>query len=379
MRARANDKKTVLVTGGGGFIGSHFVDLLVEKGYAVTVMDMLEKQVHGKASRPEYLNPKARFIKGDVKDRAAIRKALKGQQVVAHLAAQVGVGQSMYEIDRYVADNCVGTGILLEEVIKLKTRPERLLVASSMSIYGEGAYRCAGCGVVAPGLRLQSQLEAGDWEPRCPGCGSSLTSIPTAETKPLAPTSVYAVTKRDQEELCLSIGRAYDLPTLAFRFFNAYGPRQSLSNPYTGVAAIFAGRLLNGNPPLVFEDGGQSRDFIHVSDIARGLLLGIERTDVPFGAFNLGTGKGTSVLEVAKALAEALKSSVRAKVLGKFRQGDIRHCYADITRAKDALGFSPKVSFEAGIRELLGWLKTQRPVDRVEAAYKELKSRGLAV
>ncbi len=367
----------VLVTGGAGFIGSHVVDKLVAQGHSVTVLDPLEPQVHGRARRPAYLHPKARFTRAKVQDRAALRKALSGAQAVVHLAAQVGVGQSMYEIERYAEDNCVGTAVLWEELLKLKTRPKRVIVASSMSIYGEGAYRCPRCGPVYPEPRPQAQLEASDWEPRCPTCSTPTTPEPTSEAKPLAPTSVYAVTKRDQEEICLSLGRAYRLPTLAFRFFNAYGSRQALSNPYTGVLAIFASRLMNRRAPLVFEDGLQSRDFIHVTDIARAIAVGLERTDVEFGVYNLGSGRATSVVEIARALARALKLDIAPRVLGTFRQGDIRHCFADITRLKRDLGFTPPTSFEDGLAELLAWLPTQKPVDRVDSAYKELKRRGL--
>ena len=370
----------VLITGGAGFIGGHLADLLLAKGREVCILDDLDPQVHGRSRKPSYVPPRARLMRGSVLDRAALRRALKGASQVVHLAARVGVGQSMYEPVRYVEANALGTAVLLEELLRIAKagRPRRLIVASSMSLYGEGAYRCPACGPVAVELRPEERLKAGLWEPACPACQGPAEPVPTPETKLPAPTSVYAVTKRDQEELCLSVGRAYGLPTLALRFFNVYGPRQALSNPYTGVAAIFASRLLNGRPPLVFEDGRQSRDFVHVADIARAVALGLEREDVPFGTFNAGSGRRTTVLEAARALARALGRPIEPRVLGTFRRGDIRHCFADISRIKRELGFEPAVGLEDGLRELAAELASQRPADNVEKAYRELKARGLA-
>lgn len=394
----------ILVTGGAGFIGSHLVDALVAKGHDVRVYDSLVPQVHGRRTTddgrpPAYLNPKAKFMYGDVCDAGSLREALRGVEVVFHQAAEVGVGQSMYEITRYVDANTGGTGVLLELLSNEPHTVQKLIVASSMSIYGEGAYECPGHGVVHPQLRPEEQLEARDWEARCPvpvegsrskvkgstfqpfnlpTCNRELRPIPTSEDKPLFPTSIYAISKMDQELMCLAIGRAYDIPTVALRYFNVYGPRQALSNPYTGVAAIFSSRLLNGNPPLVFEDGHQSRDFIHVSDIVRANLLALERGEANFGVFNVGTGRPTTVLDVAHALAEGLGVDVEPQIVDQYRAGDIRHCVADIARIREALGFEPQVRFEDGMHDLIEWVREQESSDLVEQATAELHQRGLA-
>lgn len=369
---------TVLVTGGAGFIGSHFVDALVARGTAVRVLDSLEPQVHGpSAATARWLPPHVELIRASIADPEAVDRALHGVRAVVHLAAQVGVGQSMYAIAPYVTDNAAGTAVLLDRIVNGTRGVYRLVVASSMSIYGEGRYHCPRCGLVAPRLRPPAQLERREWEMRCPACGGAAEPRLTDEDKPLIPTSVYAITKRDQEELCLCVGRAYGVATLALRFFNVYGPRQSLSNPYTGVAAIFASRLLNGQPPVIFEDGGQSRDFVHVSDIVQALMLALDRTDVADLALNVGTGRATSVADVARGLARGLGVRVAPQIVGRFREGDIRHCVADITRITAALGYVPRVSFETGLRDLVDWCRGERPQDRVAQASAELDRRGL--
>lgn len=369
----------VLVTGGAGFIGSHLVGRLIEQGQTVRVLDALVPQVHGAdAGWPAHLAPEVERIRGDVADPAAWERALAGVDVVYHLAAEVGVGQSMYEIVRYVRANTLGTAIFTELLASGRYPLQKVIVASSMSIYGEGAYHCSACGPVAPPLRGIGQLDARLWELFCPTCGAELRAIPTNEDKPLQPTSVYAISKRDQEELCLSVGRAYGIPSVALRFFNVYGPGQALSNPYTGVAAIFSSRLLNGKPPVIFEDGLQSRDFIHVSDLVQGLLLALERDDADYQALNLGTGIPHSVADVATELAAALGLEIAPEIVGKFRAGDIRHCYSDSSRARDLLGFAPQVTFSQGIRELTGWVREQTASDMVAQAQRELELRGLA-
>ena len=261
------ERFNVLVTGGAGFIGSHIVDALVERGHRVRILDSLVSQVH-EDGLPEHLNPAAEFVRGDVCDTSAVEQALEGIDVVFHEAAEVGVGQSMYEVERYVRANDLGTAVLLENLIKQPKRIKKLIVASSMSIYGEGAYNCASCGLVYPQLRAETQLLERRWEMECPKCGIALSAAGTGEDKPLFPTSVYAITKQDQEQFCLVIGRAYGIPTVALRYFNVYGPRQALSNPYTGVCAIFSSRLLNNQPPMIFEDGEQTRDFVHVNELS---------------------------------------------------------------------------------------------------------------
>lgn len=369
----------ILVTGGAGFIGSHVVDELVSAGYEVTVLDSLEPQVHGPArTPPPYLNPKARTVWADLAaDGDVLDRLLPETDAVIHLAAVVGVSQSMYEISRYVRANTAGTAVLLEKLTRFRDRVRKLVVASSMSVYGEGAYRCPNCGPAYPRSRPEAQLAARDWEPRCPACSAVLEPRPTPEEKPLMPESVYAITKRDQEELALTLGRAYQIPTVALRFFNVYGPRQALSNPYTGVAAIFSARLLNGRPPVVYEDGRQTRDFVHVRDVARACRLALERDGANYEAVNIGTGRPVSVLEVARTLARALGRPIEPEVTGRYRAGDIRHCYADITRARRLLGFEPEVTFEAGMAGLAAWVAHQAAEDRWAEAAAELERRGL--
>ncbi|MCI0485044.1 MAG: NAD-dependent epimerase/dehydratase family protein [Blastocatellia bacterium] len=372
---------SVLVTGGAGFIGSYLVDALLERGHRVRVLDKLVSQVHGDRS-PRYLNTEAEFIHGDVSDAEALGRALEGVEVVYHQAAEVGVGQSMYEIERYVRANTLGTAILLEAMASRRDHVRKLVVASSMSIYGEGAYSCPSCGSVFPQLRPEAQLLDRRWEVACPRCRkkeifSPLTPVATSEDKPLFPTSVYAVTKQDQEQLCLIVGQAYSIPTVALRYFNVYGPRQALSNPYTGVCAIFSSRLLNDQRPIIFEDGEQTRDFVHVSDIVRANLLALETDAADYKAVNIGTGVATSVLQIARLLAEGLGKELEPELVSKYRQGDIRHCVADIARARALLGYEPKVTLERGIPELLDWVSRQTAADRVTEATKELEAHRL--
>ncbi len=370
--------KSVLVTGGAGFIGSHIVDALTARGHRVRVLDALVPQVHGiNETEPKYLPESAEFIRGDVTDIEAWRKALQDIDVIYHEAAEVGVGQSMYEIVRYMRANTLGTAILLELLASGEYAVEKLIVASSMSIYGEGTYRCSVCGPVFPQLRTEEQLRSRQWEMLCPNCDQVVTPEPTAEDKPLYPTSIYAISKRDQEEMCLTVGRAYGIPTVALRYFNVYGPRQAVSNPYTGVAAIFSSRLLNQRPPLIFEDGLQSRDFIHVSDIVQANLLAMESDAANYDVFNIGTGRASSVLDVANHLTAAMDLDITPDVVGKFREGDIRHCYSDISKARRTMGFTPKVRFEDGVSDLVKWVQKQESQDLVNQAVDELEQRGL--
>lgn len=377
----------ILVTGGAGFIGSHLVDALLKRGLRVRVLDNLDPQVHGglaeRGERPAYLNGEAEFILGDVRDPQAVGRALEGAAVVFHQAAKVGVAQSMYQIAGYSEANTLGAAVLLQAIVEAKERPRKLVVASSMSIYGEGAYRCAEHGLVYPRLRPVAQLLRREWELRCPqaGCGKPLAPVPTSEDKPLYPTSVYAITKRDHEELFLAVGQAYNIPTTALRYFNVYGSRQALSNPYTGVAAIFSGRLLNGKRPVVYEDGGQLRDFTHVSDIVQANLLAMDQPETDGGAFNVSAGQPLSILQVAEALSgyfEGRAGGQGVEITGQFRAGDIRHCYGDIGRLAE-LGFRPQVRFEQGIEELVGWVASQTAGDAFEQARRELDRRGLTV
>jgi dTDP-L-rhamnose 4-epimerase len=370
--------KHVLITGGAGFIGSHLADELLARGYRVRVLDSLAPQVHGEdAARPDYLDPEVELLVGDLRDRDQLRRGLRGVDAVFHLASVVGVGQSMYEVARYTDVNNLGTAVLLEALIEEPV--ERLIVASSMSLYGEGLYRTPTGEVCIVGERSLEQLRRADWEWRAPD-GTPLTPVATPEEKSPALTSVYALTKYDQERLALMIGRAYGIETVALRFFNVYGPRQALSNPYTGVLAIFAARLLNGNPPAIFEDGYQQRDFVSVYDIARACRLALETPPAAGEVFNVGSGVAYSVREIAERIARAVgMPDVEPEITGKYRTGDIRHCFADITKARRVLRYEPRVSLCEGLNELAAWLEGRAAVDRVAHAREELAQRGLTV
>ncbi|MBN2331279.1 MAG: NAD-dependent epimerase/dehydratase family protein [Candidatus Aenigmarchaeota archaeon] len=365
----------VLVTGGAGFIGSHLVDRLVGDGHEVIVIDSLEEQVHG-SRKPDYLNDGAKYHFASIHNDGLVQKILDGVEVVFHQAAAVGVGQSMYEIGRYVDMNTLGTAKLLGSIARMKDKIKKLIVASSMSIYGEGAYECDACGMVYPDLRTDEQLARRDWEMKCPSCGKPVRKVATSEDKPLKPTSVYAITKRDQEELCLTVGRAYGIPAVSLRYFNVYGPRQSLSNPYTGVAAIFSSRLKNGNPPIIFEDGNQSRDLVSVHDIVEANIIAMKSREADFRSFNVGTGNTVTIMQVARTLADLLGKDIEPVIAGKYRSGDIRHCFADIGSIRK-LGFEPKVGFKEGVRELVEWSEGQQATDRYDQAKQELSERGL--
>ena len=367
----------ILVTGGAGFIGSFLVDALIAQGHTVRIFDSLEPQVHPKGEKPAYLNPRAEFIRGDVTDMDALRAALADVDTVLHEAAMVGVGQSMYQIQRYVHANTLGTANLLDLLVNTEHQVKKLLVASSMSIYGEGSYRCPSCGPMHASLRPDTQLQQGDFEVHCPKCDAILQPTGTTETKPPESTSIYAITKRDQEEMVLATGKTYGIPAIALRYFNVYGPRQSLSNPYTGVAAIFMSRIKNNHVPLIFEDGNQSRDFVSVHDIVQANLLAMQNTAADYESFNVGTGNPVTIKQVANILLQLYGKQLKPEVNGKFRKGDIRHCFSDITKIKNALGYSPKVSFEQGMQELITWAANAESIDKVEQATKELERKGL--
>ena len=368
----------VLVTGGAGFIGSHLVDILLEKGHFVRAYDNLEPQVHGESQKiPDYLNKEAELIVGDVIDREKLKEAINSIDVVFHLAASVGVAQSMYEIAKYTESNTMGGATLLDLIANEKHNIRKVIIASSMSVYGEGTYKCDDCGEVYPKIRSLEQFKRNDWEMKCPNCNVDVKPIPTGEDKPLFPTSIYAVSKRDHEEMFLIIGRAYQIPTVALRFFNVYGPRQALSNPYTGVAAIFSSRLMNDKPPIIFEDGNQARDFIHISDIVQACILAMDKSEGDYQVFNIGTGRKLTVLDVANVLIDKLGFKGESQIVNRFREGDIRHCYADISLAKEVLGYEPKIKFEDGIIDLVNWVKLQQAEDKVNFALDILDKKGL--
>jgi len=366
----------ILITGGAGFIGSHLADDLIAHGHLVRALDNLSPQVHGAVDRPSYLHADIELIRGDVRDPDAVRHALDGVDAVYHLASAVGVGQSMYEIEHYTSTNNVGTAVLLEGIIKHPV--QRLVVASSMSLYGEGLYLAADGRIVPGEERTLDQLRGGHWEVRDAN-GIPLAPLPTPESKPPSLSSVYALSKYDQERMCLMVGRAYNVPTVALRFFNVFGTRQSLSNPYTGVLAIFASRLLNGNRPLIFEDGMQRRDFVSVYDVVQACRLSLDHPAAPGQAFNVGSGRSVTVREVASLVAGILGKRVDPDVCGKYRVGDIRHCFADISRLSTELGYVPTVTLEDGMVELAEWLQDQAADDKVAQASQELAARGLTV
>jgi len=370
--------KKVLITGGAGFVGSHLADDLLQSGYEVRALDNLAPQVHGTSGRrPTYLARDVEFIRGDVRDPEAMSRALESIDAVFHFAAVVGVGQSMYEIANYTSTNGQGTAVLLEA---LAQRPvERLVVASSMSIYGEGLYRTGSGSLVEGRERTLAQLHAHDWEVRDHN-GESLIPVPTPESKCPALPSVYAICKYHQERLCMTVGRAYGIDTVALRFFNIFGTRQALSNPYTGVLAIFASRFLNNNPPLVNEDGKQRRDFVHVRDVARACRLALQTPEAAGEVFNIGSGRHYSILDIAEQMARVLgKEDIEPEIVGKCRVGDIRNCFADISHAQKILGYQPRITLEEGLAELADWLEGQIAVDRMDDAVHELSLRGLAV
>ncbi|MEE8423063.1 MAG: NAD-dependent epimerase/dehydratase family protein [Thermodesulfobacteriota bacterium] len=373
--------KNILVTGGAGFIGSHLVDGLIKEGHKVTVLDALLPQVHPDRRVPEYLNDAAKFIKGSIGDRELLLELIQGHDIIFHEASVVGVGQSMYQIEEYVRENTYNTAILLDLLVNKEHDIEKLIIAGSMSSYGEGKYECSDCGVVYPSLRPIEQLKDKDWEVRCPCCNKPLKPLLTDEDKPLDSTSIYAITKKDQEDMCLLIGKTYGIPTVVLRYFNVYGTRQALSNPYTGVCAIFSCRIRNDNPPMIFEDGNQSRDFVHVSDIVQANLLVLKKSKADYEVYNVGTGTPISVNEVASVLIDYYGKKVKPEITNKFRKGDIRHCFADISKIKK-LGYKPSVRFEEGVDELVEWVNLQPSCevsDNFEKAGKELESRRLTV
>lgn len=370
--------KHILITGGAGFIASHLADELLSRGYQVRAVDNLSSQVHGsERKRPSYLSSEVELLSGDIRNTDFIRRALIGIDAVFHFAAMVGVGQSMYRICDYMSVNDVGTAALLEAIIEQPV--ERLVVASSMSIYGEGLYRTRDGEICCGTQRTVEQLRAGDWELRGSD-GEELLPIPTPESKAPQLSSIYALSKYDQERMCLMIGQAYGISTVALRFFNVYGEHQALSNPYTGVLAIFASRLLNDKPPMIFEDGRQRRDFVSVHDVKQACRLALEASEASGQVFNIGSGNSYSIDEIAGRMARVMGCGfVEPQIMGQYRAGDIRHCFADITAARKVLGYEPRMSLDDGISRLACWLEGKPAVDRVVEAVTELASRGLTI
>jgi len=373
--------KKVLVTGGAGFIGSHLVDKLIDqKGYEVTIIDTLEEQVHGKKDHPpDYLNKNATFHRGSVTDYKKLEDLVIENDVVFHLAAMVGVGQSMYDIKEYVENNILGLANLLDILVNSKHNVKKVVIASSNTVYGEAKSHCEKCGIVFPKLRSLDQLNRKDWELNCPKCGSKVKPLLTDEDSPLNPSSIYAFSKQAQERLGLMIGNTYGIDTTVLRFFLTYGIRQALSNPYTGVCAIFSARAFNGKPPIIFEDGNQSRDFINVNDICQALILAMEKNAANGEIFNVGTGISITIGQVAEIITKKINPDLKPIINEKYRIGDIRHCIADISKIKNKLGYRPLIAFEKGIDDLINWIKPQVKYikDTSEIALDKLKEKGL--
>jgi len=373
-------KENVLITGGAGFVGSHLADEILKRGYNLRILDNLDPQVHGKDPEiPSYLNKDIEFINGDIRDTETVKSAVRNIDYIFHEASTVGVGQSMYKIKHYIDNNDTGTAALLDVIVNEKNTLKKLVIASSMSIYGEGAYVCNNCGPVYPMERNKIDLKANKWEVKCHLCGHETEPAATDEHKPLNPTSIYAQSKKQQEDMCILIGKTYKIPVVALRYFNIYGPRQALSNPYTGVAAIFSSCILNNNMPIIFEDGMQTRDFIHIKDIVKANLMAMENRAADYGVFNVGTERPMSIMEMARILIKNLKKDLEPKVLYSYRPGDIRHCYSDCSKIRNQLGFKASIKFEDGIMDLVNWVSQQTSKDLTQLASMELKSKGLVV
>lgn len=371
--------KKILITGGAGFIGSHVAIKLLNNGYKVTILDNLSPQIHGfNGDLPSFLKGKVVFFKGDVRNKEDWRKALAGQDAVIHLAAETGTGQSMYEIHKYTDVNINGTSNLLDILTNEKHTVKKVIVASSRAIYGEGKYTCKDHGIVFPIARDDESMSKGDYECKCPICCGEVVLQATDEDSKIQPTSIYGITKYNQEQMVLLVCKAINIPAVAYRFQNVYGPGQSLSNPYTGILSIFSTRIKNGNEINVFEDGKETRDFVYIDDISDAVILGLEKEEANYEVFNVGSGIATDVLTVTAALIKAYNSKVSIKVSGNYRLGDIRHNYADLTKIEKKLGFKAKFDFQTGINNFVQWVEGQDVSDdKYEDSIKEMKEKGL--
>lgn len=376
----------VLVTGGAGFIGSHLVDALVERGHHVAAFDNLDPAAHPQpANWPAYANAKCKYILGDVRDKEALRRAMEGVEVVFHHAAAVGSGISMIDIRRFVEVNSLGTANVLELAIENQERIKKLIVASSMTVMGEGTYECGLHGVYYPFLRPLEQLARNEWEVRCPQCGEPSKPLAMIEDRPLLPLTIYGLTKMDEELETLLVGGFYKIPVVAFRYFSVYGPRQSLTNPYTGVIARFGTRVITGKAPLIYEDGLQLKDVIHVRDVVRANLLAMERNEANYQVFNLGNGEGLSVYRIGELISEKLGSRLQPILTGQYRRGDARHGWADISKARRLLAWEPCLLAGDGFADLCQWLKAlpeeqlEQAIQAYEGAERESETRAVAV
>ena len=373
--------KNILISGGAGFIGSYLTKKLVSKGYNVTILDNLSKQIHGKDQKSELYNSIkeiSTFILGDVCNEEDWKKSLKGQDAVIHLAAETGTGQSMYEISRYNDVNILGTSHLLDFLANNKNSVKKLIIASSRSIYGEGKYKCENHGVVYPNDRIASNMMKGKFDLFCDVCGGELDLMPTDENSKIHPSSIYGITKQQQEQMILLMGKSLGIPAVALRYQNVYGPGQSLSNPYTGILSIFSTRMLNGNDIDIYEDGEESRDFVFIDDVVEATILALEKEEANHQIFNVGSGEATTVSQVANSLKSLYNSNANISIDGSFRLGDIRHNYADLNKIKNLLGFTAKFDFQTGISRFADWVKTQEvKEDKYKQSLNELKNKGL--
>lgn len=373
----------VLITGGAGFIGSNIALKLLKNGYSVTVLDTLSEQIHG--ANPESTSPlyqkikdKVDFIKGDVNNREDLKKALVDVDYVIHLAAETGTGQSMYEIKKYVDTNIGGTALLLDILTNTEHHVKRVVVAESRAVYGEGKYHCPICGDVYPYERTDENLAKGDFECKCPKCGGEVDLIATTEDSAIHPSSVYGISKQVQGQLVHLVCKSIGVESVSFRYQNVYGPGQSLTNPYTGILSIFSTRIKNGNGINIFEDGKETRDFVYIEDVVDATILGMKVPEANGHVFNVGTGIATDVLTVAKTLCDKYGINVPITVSGNYRLGDIRHNFADITAARQILGFEPKWSFSDGIEQFTNWVNQQEVnEDNYETSIEEMKKKGL--
>ena len=372
----------VLITGGAGFIGSSLTLKLLEGGHKVKVLDSLSPQIHGEIPEQSELfmriKDKVEFIHGDVRNKEDIRVALKGADIVVHLAAETGTGQSMYEIEKYIEVNINGTSHLLDLIANEPNEVKKIVVASSRAVYGEGRYLCQNHGEVYPDSRIDEHLSQRDFNVKCPDCGENVEVLSTTENSQIHPSSIYGFTKYGQENMCMIMGKALGIPVVGLRYQNVYGPGQSLKNPYTGILSIFSTRIKNGNPINIFEDGTESRDFVYIDDIVDATVKAIELDEANDQVFNVGTGVATDVLTVANTLVEKYQTNVDISVSGQYRLGDIRHNFADLTNISNKLGFTPKYNFEDGIQNFVDWVNQQQiEEDNYEKAMLEMKEKGL--
>ncbi|MCJ8152380.1 NAD-dependent epimerase/dehydratase family protein [Chryseobacterium sp. SSA4.19] len=375
--------KNILITGGAGFIGSNIALKLLDKGLRVTVLDNLSPQIHGE--NPEISSPlyksifdKVNFIKGTVTSKEDWASAIKGQDAIIHLAAETGTGQSMYEIQKYIDVNIGGTGLMLDILANNDHHIKKVIVASSRAIYGEGRYECPDHGIVYPTERRDQEMAEGDFSCKCPVCNKTVSLLPTTEDSKIHPTSVYGITKQNQEQMVLTVCKSLKIAAVAYRYQNVYGPGQSLSNPYTGILSIFSTRIKNGNPINIFEDGQETRDFVFIEDVVQATLLGLENEKADGQVYNVGTGCATDVITVANTLSKFYNLEIPVQISGNYRLGDIRHNFADIGKIKSELGFEPQWDFDKGIKAFTDWVNEQEiPEDKYELSIEEMKNKGL--